>query len=295
MSLSVFQQLISNTIVLGSLYALVGMGFVILFRSTGVVNFAQGSFMVLAPYILYSLSTGLHLEFWIAFVASSFTVAAVGAAVYVGFLHRLTGADLFVTVIATLGLSVVLQTATSMIWGPNDRVLPLFFSNSVFFTVLGLQFTRVDIIAIATSAALMVGFELLLQRTVVGIQTRAVADSTHLAALVRVRVHAVSALAWAVSALCAAVAGVAVALQVGTVDPVSISQLGLLVFPIVIIGGVDSIRGAMIGGLLVAAIQNVGLQYLGGNWVDPLAYGTLLLTLLVRPNGLFGSRAIIRI
>ena len=78
-------------------------------------------------------------------------------------------------------------------------------------------------------------------------------------------------------------------------DPVSIGQLGLLVFPVVIIGGVDSVNGALIGGILVAAIQNVVQYYLGGNWVDPLAYAALLVMLLVRPRGLFGSRAVARI
>lgn len=287
--------LIANTIVLGSLYALMGIGFVTLFRSTGVVNFAQGSLMVVGAYALYSLTSSLHLPFFAAFVIAVLLVAAVGALVYAAFLFRLTGADLFVTVIATLGLSIVVQTATSMIWGPNERPLPVFFRSGTFLSVFGIEFTRVDAVAVIASVALIVGFELILQRTALGVQTRAVADSTHLAALMKIRVHGVSAMAWAISSLCAAIAGIAIALQVGAVDPVSVSQVGLLVFPVVIVGGVDSLRGALVGGVLIAAIQNVVLQYLGGNWVDPMAYAALLVMLLVRPTGLFGSRAVIRI
>jgi branched-chain amino acid transport system permease protein len=124
---------------------------------------------------------------------------------------------------------------------------------------------------------------------------RGVADSALLAALSKVDVHLVSALAWAISAVAAAVAGIAVALRVGAVDPVSIGQLGLLIFPVVIIGGVDSIRGAMVGGMIVAVTQNIAVFYLGGNWVNPVAYAILLAMLLVRPRGLFGTRAVARI
>jgi branched-chain amino acid transport system permease protein len=289
------QFLIANTVVLGSLYALMGIGFVTLFRSTGVVNFAQGSFMVVGAYALYSFTANLHLPFFAAFVIAMLIVSAIGAVVYVAFLYRLTGADLFVTVIATLGLSIVVQTATSMIWGPNQRPLPVFFQPGTFFSVFGVEFTRVDALAVIASVALIAGFELVLQRTSLGVQTRAVADSTHLAALMKIRVHAVSAMAWAISSLCAAIAGIAIALQVGAVDPVSVGQVGLLVFPVVIVGGVDSLTGAMAGGVLIAAIQNLVLQYLGGSWVDPMAYAALLLMLLLRPTGLFGSRAVIRI
>ena len=95
--------------------------------------------------------------------------------------------------------------------------------------------------------------------------------------------------------MCAGVAGCVLSLIVGSVDPVSIGQLGLLVFPVVIIGGVDSINGALIGGILIAAIQNLVQYYLGGNWVDPIAYAALLVMLLVRPRGLLGSRAVTRI
>jgi branched-chain amino acid transport system permease protein len=293
--LSTLDLLIGNTIVLGSLYALIGIGFVTLFRSTGVVNFAQGSLMVLGSYVLYSLSSSFGLSFWPALILSLLIVGAVGGIMYLGFLYRLTGADLFVTVIATLGLSIVIQTASSMIWGPNDRTLPTFFRSGTFFSVFGIEFTRVDVFAIVSSVTLIGVFELVLHRTSLGVQTRAVADSTQLAALMKIRVHTVSALAWGVSALCAAVAGIAIALQVGAIDPVSVSQVGLLVFPVVIVGGVDSLKGAMVGGVLIAAIQNLVLQYFGGTWVDPVAYAALLFMLLVRPTGLFGSRAVVRI
>jgi branched-chain amino acid transport system permease protein len=142
--------------------------------------------------------------------------------------------------------------------------------------------------------ALIIILEVVLQRSRLGVRMRAVADSSLLSALQRVRVPAYSGLAWGISGLCSALAGVSLAMQTA-VDSNNISSLGLLIFPVVIIGGVDSIRGALVGGLIVAAIQEVAGVYLGGNWVDPCAYGLLLLVLLFRPRGLFGTREIVRI
>jgi len=287
-------RLIGNTLTLGSLYALVGIGFVILFRSTGVVNFAQGTFMVVGAYIFYAVAVA-GFGFWVASLVALVVIAVLGGLVYLGLFHRLLGAELFVTVIATMGLSVVLQTLTFLIWGPQVRALPEVLPSGVVVAPLGIPFTAVDLLAIGTSVVLIAVLELALQRTVLGIRMRAVADSPLLAALSRVNVHRVCVMAWSISALTSAVAGIAVTLRVTAVDPVSLGQLGLLIFPVVIIGGVDSIRGAMVGGLAVAAIQNLAVVFFGGNWVSPVAYAVLLLMLLLRPRGLFGSRAIARI
>jgi branched-chain amino acid transport system permease protein len=295
MSTSVLGSLISNTLVLGSMYALVGIGFVILFRSTGVVNFAQGSLMVLAAYLVYTCAYAFHLPLWVGFIVSIVLTGVLGGLFYLTMFRRMVGADLFVTVIATLGLSVVVQMITIMIWGAQVRPMPELPSGKPVFSIGSAPFSAVDLIAIILSAVLIVVLELGLRRTALGIATRAVADSTHLAALMKVRVHAISATAWAVSAMCAAVAGSVLSLIVGSVDPVSIGQLGLLVFPVVIIGGVDSVNGALVGGILIAAIQNLVQYYLGGNWVDPIAYAALLVMLLVRPRGMFGSHAVARI
>ena len=251
--------------------------------------------MVLAAYLVYTCANAFRLPLWICFIVSIVLVGILGGLFYLGMFRRMVGADLFVTVIATLGLSVVIQTVTIMIWGAQVRHMPELPSGKTIFYIGIVPFTAVDLIAIILSATLIVILELGLRWTFLGIATRAVADSSHLAALMKVRVHGISATAWAVSALCAAVAGCVLSLIVGSVDPVSIGQLGLLVFPVVIIGGVDWVNGTLIGGILIAAIQNLVQYYIGGNWVDPIAYSVLLVMLLVRPRGLFGSRAVARI
>jgi branched-chain amino acid transport system permease protein len=287
-------QLTSQSITTGSIYALVGVGFVILFRATGVVNFAQGEFMVLGAYFFYGFKVELHLNSLVAILAAMIAMIALGIVVNMVIFYRLVGASLFTIVIATFGLSILLETAGLIIWGPDTRELPNIFSNSTLVSPLGIPLTSLDIVTIVVAIVLIVLLEIILRRTRTGVRMRAVADSTLLAALQRVHIPRFAGLAWAIASLCSAIAGVALALQ-SAVDPVNIGQLGLLIFPVVIIGGVDSIIGALIGGLIVATIQTLVAYYLNGIWVDPICYGMLLAFLLFRPRGIFGTREIVRV
>jgi len=287
-------HVIAETLVLGTLYAVVGVGFVILFRSTGIVNFAQGTFMVLGAYVFYTLYVEAHQGFLVSLVVALVAITLLGAVVNTLLFRRLIGADLFIVVVATMGLSLTLQTVALIIWGPDVRVLPHILPSETVVQPLGIPFNRLDLLTIAAGVVLVGTLILVLRRSRLGLAMRAVADSTLLAALQRVNVPFYSGLAWAISGLCSALAGVALAMRTA-VDPTNISSLGLLIFPVVIIGGVDSIGGALVGGLIVAVIQELTNLYLGGSWVNPIAYGLLLLMLLVKPRGLFGSQEIVRV
>lgn len=287
-------QLITGTLVLGSLYALVGVGFVVLFRATGVVNLAQGGFMVLAAYLFYVLLAGVRAPFPVALLVTLGVLAAVGAAIYLLLFRRLVGADPFVLVIATLGLSVLIEVIAQVIWGPEIRTLPQVLAQKPIATLAGLRISPLDLFTVGIAALLIGALEVGLQRTRLGIRMRAVADGPLLAALNRVNVHYISALAWAIAGLCAGAAGIAYALRT-SVDLVGLNALGLLAFPAVLIGGMDSIRGALIGGLVLALVQNIAIVTIGGAWQDPIAYIILLVVLLLRPRGLFGTREMVRV
>jgi branched-chain amino acid transport system permease protein len=287
-------QLTSQSITTGSIYALVGVGFVILFRATGVVNFAQGEFMVLGAYFFYGFKVELHQNSLVAILAALIAMIALGIVVNMVIFYRLVGASLFTVVIATFGLSILLETAGLIIWGPDTRELPNIFSNNTLVSPLGIPLTTLDIVTIVVAIVLIVLLEIILRTTRTGVRMRAVADSTLLAALQRVHIPRFAGLAWAIASVCSAIAGVALALQ-SAVDPVNIGQLGLLIFPVVIIGGVDSIIGALVGGLIVATIQTLVAYYLNGIWVDPICYGMLLAFLRFRPRGIFGTREIVRV
>jgi branched-chain amino acid transport system permease protein len=287
-------QLFAQVITIGSTYALVGVGFVILFRATGVVNFAQGEFMVLGAYFFYAFKVEFGQSTPVALIAAMAAIMALGVVVNIVIFYRLVGASLFTIVIATLGLSLLLETIALMVWGPDTRELPTVFSNQVAIRPFGIPLTPLDIITVVTAIVIIILIEVMMRTTRIGVRMRAVADSTLLAALQRVNVPRFAGLAWALAALCSGAAGVALALQTA-VDPVNIGQLGLLIFPVVIIGGVDSVVGALVGGLIVAAIQTLVAYFMNGIWVDPICYGLLLVFLLMRPRGIFGTREIVRV
>jgi branched-chain amino acid transport system permease protein len=273
---------IVGTLVLGSLYALVGIGFVILYRATGVVNFAQGSFMVLGGYIFYALVQTYQLPLVVSLVCTVAGMGLSGAAIYMALLRRMVGAEPFVLVIASLGLSVVIETIVVLVWGPNIKTLPELVPVTPLLSVGGVNVSALDIFSVGIAVAIIVALELGLQHTRLGVQMRAVADAPLLA------------IAWGIAALCAGVAGVAYALRT-SLDPVGLQALGLVAFPAVLLGGLDSMRGALIGGVLLAVTQNLAILKLGGDWSDVVAYLVLLVVLLVRPFGLFGSRQIVRL
>jgi branched-chain amino acid transport system permease protein len=287
-------NLIVGSLAQGSLYALVAAGFVVLFRSTGVLNFAQGSFMVLGGFIFYTLNGPVGLNVYLALVVALLATALIGTLIYASAFRRLVGAQPFTLVIATLGLAIVLQTITVLIWGPDLRALPIVLSITPRWDVLGMAFAPLDVFAIAVSLTLIGGLSLALRTSRLGTRMRAVADNTLLAGLVRVPVNRMSALAWAVAAACAGAAGVIFALRTA-LDPIQLQGFGLIAFAAVLLGGLDSIPGALAGGFVMALLQNEAVRLFGGNWSDVTAYIVLLLVLLLRPQGLFGSKQVVRL
>jgi branched-chain amino acid transport system permease protein len=281
-----------NTLVDGSLYALLGTGFVILFRCTGVINFAQGAFMALAGYVYLVATSDLSLPWPLALLVSVLFLGLVSAILYLAVFRRLVGATLFSLVIATLGLATTVTVVMNVIWGPDTRNLD--FANSTVFRLADFPVGRLDLLIIAF-AVIFVGLaDALVQLTRIGTRMRAVAESPVLAGLMKIDVHAVSAVAWALTGGLTAVAGVAFALR-STIDPVSAQGYGLVAFAAVLIGGLDSLRGAVLGGLALAAIQAVVVQAIGADWAEVIAYVVLVLVLFTRPQGVFGSPSVVRI
>lgn len=286
-------DVIVGSLAQGCLYALVGAGLVVLFRSTGVINFAQGSFMVLGGFVFFTLN-GLGLGLVVALPVTLAVCGLVGSAIYLLAFRRLVGAAPFTLVIATFGLAIILQTLVVLVWGPDLRTLPEVLSIAPDLGPPAFAFSALDVFAVVLSLALVGALELVLRHTRLGTRMQAVADNTLLAGLVRVPVHAMSSLAWGLSAVCAAAAGVAFALRT-SLDPIQLQGFGLVAFAAVLLGGLDSIVGALIGGFALALIQNVAVRVLGGAWSDAVAYIILLGVLLVRPQGLFGSREVVRL
>jgi branched-chain amino acid transport system permease protein len=289
-----FAQALVGALVLGSLYSVVGIGFVILYKATHVLNFAQGSLMLLGGFLFFTFSQTVKLPWPAAMAATLVAMGIIGAALYTAFFRRLVGAKEFTLVIATLGLSVLLLTVTLIIWGPATRTLPEQLSRSALISIGNLRFSSIDVFSIVTALVVVAVLDLSLRHTRIGIKMRAVADQPLLASLVKVNVNRMSAIAWGIASFCAAVAGVMYAMRL-SVDPVGMNALGLLAFPAVLLGGLDSVRGALAGGFVLALAQSGASYYIGGLWADVTAYAIMLVVLLVRPRGFFGSRLAVRL
>ncbi|GAB3079788.1 branched-chain amino acid ABC transporter permease [Intrasporangium mesophilum] len=287
-------QALVGALVLGSLYAVVGIGFVILYKATHVLNFAQGSLMLIGGFVFFTLSQNFELAWPVAMIGTLVVMFVLGGIIYLGVFRRLVGAEEFTLVIATLGLSVLLLTISLIIWGPGTRTLPEQLSRSTLFSIGPLQFSSVDTFAILLSVVVVVVLDIALRRTRIGIQMRAVADQPLLASLMKVNVHTMSAIGWAVASFCAGVAGIAYAMRL-SVDPVGMHALGLLAFPAILLGGIDSVRGVLAGGFVLALCQSGAAYFIGGEWSEVTAYAIMLLVLFIRPRGFFGSRQAVRL
>ena len=287
-------QALVGTVVLAGLYAVVGIGFVILYKATGVLNFAQGALMLVGALVFYSATQTWGVPWGLAIPLTLLVLGVIGAVTYAAFFRRLVGAAEFSLVIATLGLSVVFVVVSLILWGPSTKTLPQLLSRAPLVSLGPVVVSSLDLFLIGFSLLVILVLDQGMRRSRIGMQMRAVADGPLLAGLLRINVHRMSAIAWAVAALCAGVAGVMQAMRL-SIDPTGIQALGLAAFPAVLLGGLDSIRGVLLGGLLLAAAQNGTALLVGGIWSDVVAYAVLLVVLLVRPNGFFGSRKVVRL
>jgi branched-chain amino acid transport system permease protein len=281
-----------TTLTLGAVYSLIGVGFVVMFRATGVLSFAQGAFFLLASLIFYSL-TNAGLGLWIGLIVATILVGLAGALCYLT-VFRPAGYNLLFVSLATVGLGTAIESATALGWGSNlfepKQLLPAHAHRLPG----SIRITDAQIVTIVMAIILIVALFALIYRTPVGLRMRAVANDSSLAAYGGVRVTRISALAWGISAAAAGAAGVGYTL--GTViDPTSLPSLGIVVFPAIIIGGLDSLGGVAVGSLVLALVQTVVSVYVGSTWQDIVAYGLLLALLWVRPTGLFGSKNLVRV
>jgi branched-chain amino acid transport system permease protein len=277
-----------GTLVDGSLLALIGVGFVVIVRATRVVSFAQGAFMVFGALIFYSLTASAGLGLIPALICSCAAVGIIGALCYRLAFARVVGAPALVSAMATIGLGILGESVAIMIWGTQAIVIPARVINSNSIRIGGNFYIShagiaTIVLAIVITAILIAS----LQFTKTGLRMRAVADHPRLAAFNGVNVVRMSTLAWAIAGVTAAAAGVAFMLA-GQPDPDQVYSLGLVAFPAIILGGLDSIPGVLVGGLLIAAVQQFTITYLGGQYEDLVSYGVLLIVLFVRPRGLFG-------
>jgi branched-chain amino acid transport system permease protein len=271
--------------------ALIALGLVLIMRATGVFNFAQGEFMLL-PAILAARLQMAGWPLWLALITGIVCGSAIAVVFYRFVLERTVGLNQIFPVIATLGFASVLDGVMGLAFGTTNYSLTISFLPSGTVKFLGAQFTVVSIVTAVGSLALAVIVAAVLRFTRVGARLRSAGQDPLLASLGAINVRRIFVASWAIAAALAAVAGMAYAST--TVVNSTITSLALLAAPAIVLGGFDSIEGAVVGGLVIGFVQSAVQTYVGGQYVQVISYVLLLLVLQFFPNGLFGTKQIVR-
>ena len=275
----------------GAVLALAALGFALIYKATNVINFAQGEFLLVGAYAFYAAFVLLHLPALLAIAFAVAVAAALGVAIERLVLRRLIGEEPIAVIMVTIGLSAVLKALVQIFYGTTPREMPrLLPGGSV--EILGAVVPVDRLVAVAAAAVVIAGFSAFFRWSRHGVAMRAVADDPQAALAQGISVTRIFALAWAMAAASAVIAGVLIA------DITEVSQnlagFGLLVFPVVILGGLDSVPGTIIGGIVIGLVsQYADRASPGASQVVP--YAVLVIILLVRPYGLFGQPRIDRV
>lgn len=295
MDWALFLELAINGALSGLMYSLVALGIVLIYKSSSVPNLAQGALAMLGAYVVLAVFETLKLPIWLALPAGMAVMFAVGMGIERTALRRLAGRPLVMILMMTLALDIFLRAAALVAWGGTNRVLPLPISYDPLF--IGPILINRSYVAGGVVAMLLFGFFVLFFRTRMGIVLRAISDDYTASWSVGISVERGIALSWAMSAVVATMAG-ALWGSIQGVDQ-SLSQLLLMGIAVAVLGGLDSIGGAILAGLLLGMFQGVASGYLdrlvGGGSRELVIAATLVLTILIRPHGLFGREDIQRI
>ncbi|MFQ5614513.1 MAG: branched-chain amino acid ABC transporter permease, partial [Anaerolineae bacterium] len=282
-----FLQLTLTGLTNGAVLALVALGFVLIYKASDVINFAQGEFLLAGAYITFGLVAQIGLPWTIGVALTMILAVALGVLVERLILRPLIGEPIISVIMVTIGLSSLLRAIVNSIWGTAGRPFPPFIPSQDIY-ILGAVVSADRLIAIGLALVLLVAFSLFFRYSREGIAMRAAADDQQVALSMGISVKRVFAIAWSISALAAALAGVLVANIVGVSG--AVSSFGLQVFPVVILGGLDSIPGAIIGGVVIGLLEAYTGGYDGGLGLRQIIpFMVLVLILMVRPYGLFGQ------
>jgi branched-chain amino acid transport system permease protein len=284
--MDIILQLVLNGLAVGCIYGLVALGFVLIYKTTELVNFAQGDLLMLGAFTCYMCVVWYGVGYWVAFAIAIVTVALFGAVLDATVLRRVIGQPQFAVVMLTIGLGATFRSFASITWGSEIYTLPTPFSAKQ--TMLGKVSVSHEYVAIIVGTVLLCAvLYAFFTYTKVGVAMQATSQNQLAAYYMGIPVKRMFSLIWAISAGVAAVAGVLLA-PVSLID-VNLGFIGLKAFAAAVLGGFGSILGALIGGLTIGLIEMFAGTYLPQGFKDVAAYVVLLVVLAVRPQGMFGT------
>jgi len=286
-----FLQLVASGIAQGCIYGLIALGFVLIYKATEAVSFAQGDLMMLGGFIGLATTVVMGMPFWIAFIATLIVMLLVGMLLERAVLRPLLGHPSFTVVMVTIGIGFLSRGLVTMIpfWGTETHVLPVPYRDEIVRVggKDGLIMSMEHIVVIAVTALLMAALYLLFKHTKIGIAMKATSQNQLAAFYMGIPVRRINMLVWGIAAAVAACAGLLLAPI--TFVHANMGFVGLKAFPAAVIGGFGSIPGALVGGLIIGVVEMLSGFYLPEGFKDIAAYVVVLIMLAVKPTGLFGE------
>lgn len=281
-----------SAVFVGSVYALVAVGYTILFRAGGILNFAQSTLMVFAAFAAATLASqgGIAVIGPLALAVAG--TAALSALIYVLFLRRFVGLDPLGLTIMTMGIGIVIQAILDLHWGDSLLAIHLFkVDSSIHIEGVG-NASPSQLVTVIVTLAVFGGLGLFFRYTRLGLQLRAASEAPVLATRNGINVARIYSVAWIIAGLVAGIGGI----LLGATSSVSVSigDVGLAAFPAAVVGGFGSIGGALLGGLIVGLAEQLTSFYVSPTLASVAAYAVMFLILMVRPAGLLGKSPLVR-
>jgi branched-chain amino acid transport system permease protein len=297
---STWLQLTVSGLSLGTIYALIALGFVVIYRASAVFNFAHGELLAFGAFAMISLC-GAGLPWGVALAAALVATGLLAAAVERLVLRPMIGRPVFVTIIVTIFVGSVLRSVIFIAWGPQTRGMPTPWDPLTTVDVAGASLLMNSVAALGAGAAALAAFFLLVRRTKLGVAMRATASDQETALALGIPVGRVFAATWFLAGLFAALAGIFLGMFPRNVDT-NLGFVALRAFPAVIVGGLDSAWGTVLAGVLLGVLEvlcqgyvNPYLGEFGRNFHAVFPYVVMILFLIVKPHGLFGTREVERV
>ena len=275
---------------IGSIYVLLATGLNLIFGVMKLVNFAHGELLVFGAYIGFSISTALGIDAYTSILFAMGLVALIGVVVERLVFRRVLGDEKLKEIFVSLGLILIFDNAAMLIWGEkSQRIISPFSNSSLKLPGLSISIPYDLLVAMLLVVFILISLMFLIKRTKIGLAMRATSQNRETSMLMGINVEQVYVITFALGAALAGAAGVLYGMSFNF-DPYIGSFPTIKAFAIIILGGLGSIPGAIVGGLLYGLAEQITGTYIGGNWSDAIAFAVLIIVLVFRPKGLFGER-----
>ncbi len=288
--MDLFLRQVVNSINLGSIYALVAIGYTMVYGIIRLINFAHGEIMMFGAYFafIFATSFAIELPFIIVVLLAMALAALMGIIVERVAYKPLRKAPRLSALITAIGVSLFLQNLALLIFKPEPKVMPSLISKEQF-EFLGLQISNLTIVTVLMSIGVMILLALFVHKTKAGKAMRAVSLDKDAAALMGINVNGIITLTFAIGSALGALGGVLYSIKFGQIVPTMGVMPGLKAFVAAVLGGIGSLPGAMIGGYVIGVVETMTKAYISSSWANAIVFGILIIVLLLKPTGILGK------